>query len=237
VDYKKHYDKLISTRMPLKRERYFRRKNGEYFEGHHIIPKSKGGKGTSSRGLNCDNIVILTAREHYIAHWLLWKIHKDRSSALGFHKMLSCNKNQKRIVSSYAYEESRLAFSKTNIGNQYGKGKTKVISQEQKDKLSKLMKGKRKGIENAFYGKNHSNETKIILSEKAKNRINEKNYKYKGLKEVSKNGQIIAYFKSHKEVSNFIGCSMSNVRNVLGGNQKTAMGYIVKHSNNNYLKA
>ena len=47
-----------------------------YVERHHIIPRSEGGPD------NNDNIVVLTAREHYICHLLLAKIYND-------YKMLS----------------------------------------------------------------------------------------------------------------------------------------------------
>ena len=47
-----------------------------YVELHHIIPRSEGGPD------NNDNIVVLTAREHYICHLLLAKIYND-------YKMLS----------------------------------------------------------------------------------------------------------------------------------------------------
>ena len=47
-----------------------------YVEHHHIIPRSEGGTD------NTDNIVSLTAREHYICHLLLAKIYND-------YKMLS----------------------------------------------------------------------------------------------------------------------------------------------------
>lgn len=40
-----------------------------YIEKHHIIPKSWGGPNTKQ------NLVKLTAREHYIAHALLWKFN------------------------------------------------------------------------------------------------------------------------------------------------------------------
>jgi hypothetical protein len=39
-----------------------------YCEKHHIIPRSLGG------GNNKDNLVNLTAREHFICHWLLTKM-------------------------------------------------------------------------------------------------------------------------------------------------------------------
>jgi hypothetical protein len=40
----------------------------EYTEKHHIIPKSLGGSNTK------DNLVKLTARQHFICHWLLTKM-------------------------------------------------------------------------------------------------------------------------------------------------------------------
>jgi hypothetical protein len=159
MNYQKIYDDLMSSRLLLKQQRHTHKKQGTYFEGHHIIPKAKGGTGTSTRGLNHPNIVLLTAREHFLAHWLLWRIYGDRSSALAFHKMMSTNNHQTRTKSSRGYEEARLAFSETNKGNQYGKGQIKVISEEQKRKQSEVMRGRYSGESNPFYGKKHSVET------------------------------------------------------------------------------
>jgi hypothetical protein len=163
MNYKKIYDDLMQSRLAIKADRHLDRKNGLYFEGHHIIPKSKGGTGISTRGLNNSNIVYLTAREHFLAHWLLWKIYQDRSSALAFHKMMSNNKNQNRVISSKGYEEARLAFSVTNKGNKYGLGVKKIISEAQKKNQSVVMKNKYNGDKNPFYGKKHSEETILKL--------------------------------------------------------------------------
>lgn len=43
------------------------------FHRHHIIPKHKGGTDID------DNYTYLTIREHYIVHWLLWKIYGDHN--------------------------------------------------------------------------------------------------------------------------------------------------------------
>lgn len=40
-----------------------------YFEFHHIVPRCRGGSDAKN------NLVMLTGREHYIAHMLLWKMH------------------------------------------------------------------------------------------------------------------------------------------------------------------
>jgi hypothetical protein len=142
---------------------------------------------------------------------------------------MSNNKNQNRIVSSKGYEEARLAFSETNKGNQYGKGKTRIVTEEQKKRHSKLMKGRYSGENNPYFGKTHSDESKKRISEKAKARSIETRSGYKGLKIVIKENIILGEFKSSKEIAELIGCSQGNVKNVLGGNQKTAKGYIIKY--------
>lgn len=219
----------MQDRLDKKPERLLLKKNGEYFEGHHIIPKSKGGSGTSTRPKNNPNIVLLTSREHFLAHWLLWRIHRDRSSALAFHKMLSSNKNQNRITSSRGYEEAREAFRLTNIGNQYGKGKTKIISEEQKKNHSLIMKGRYLGDNNPFFNKKHTEES-IDKIRKSREGINkDKIWNYNGKKIIMKDDIVIGVFDTTQEVADFIGCSASNVGHVLSGKQKTAKGFQIKH--------
>ena len=91
MDYNKIYNDLMFSRLLLKSKRIKEKQNGGYFEGHHIIPKCKGGTGTSTRPKNNPNIVLLTAREHFLSHWLLWRVYGDRQTSLAFHKMLSTN--------------------------------------------------------------------------------------------------------------------------------------------------
>lgn len=55
--------------------------NYVYLETHHIVPKSLGGKNDKS------NLVNLTAREHYIAHLLLFKYYKSINDKNAFIKM------------------------------------------------------------------------------------------------------------------------------------------------------
>ena len=40
-----------------------------YYENHHIVPKHMGGDNSEN------NLVLLTFREHILAHYLLWRIH------------------------------------------------------------------------------------------------------------------------------------------------------------------
>ena len=44
-----------------------------YKEIHHIIPRCVGGTNDK------DNLVTLTAREHFICHWLLVRMYPDNN--------------------------------------------------------------------------------------------------------------------------------------------------------------
>lgn len=163
MNYEKIYNDLMNDRLSKKPQRLKEKRCGFYFEGHHIIPKWMGGDGNSNRPKNNKNIVLLTAREHFLAHWMLWRIYRDRPSALAFHKMRSVNKNQNRVTSSIGYEEARIAFAETNKGNTYGVGITRIVTEEQKLKQSNTMKGRYIGSNNPFFGKTHSKEAIVKM--------------------------------------------------------------------------
>jgi hypothetical protein len=75
-----------------------------YTERHHIIPRSLGGNNLK------DNLVKLTAREHFVCHLLLVKMTKDSIR----HKMLSAvtkfrqsRSYQNRTLNSWEYKKLR----------------------------------------------------------------------------------------------------------------------------------
>lgn len=74
MNYKSIHDRLIARarerETPL-----------GYTERHHVIPKSMGGSDGK------ENIVVLTAREHYLVHWLLYKIHRNRAMAFAWFRL------------------------------------------------------------------------------------------------------------------------------------------------------
>jgi hypothetical protein len=83
-----------------------------YSEIHHIIPKSLGGSNSK------DNLVRLTAREHYICHLLLVKMTLDKDQyrmAQAMSAFLTWNNaNHKRIgnITSRVYEYLKSVKSK-----------------------------------------------------------------------------------------------------------------------------
>ena len=117
MDYKKHYNNLIISRFDIKDQRTILKKTGEYFEHHHIIPKSQGGNNSPN------NIVLLTAREHFIAHWLLMRSNPNKSNIYSFWRMCISNNTPIKYRNSRAYEEGRLNFSKVKKGNINNKGR------------------------------------------------------------------------------------------------------------------
>jgi hypothetical protein len=150
-----------------------------YTERHHIIPRSLGGGDESS------NLVDLTAKEHFICHWLLVKMHtgNTRNKMINaLYMMQGKSSHQKRYTSKITgriYEHLRKEYSeyirKQNTGNQ--------INDEQREKIrqSKLgkkrapfseewlanIKAARQGERNGMYGKTHSEETRAKQRSKA----------------------------------------------------------------------
>lgn len=108
MDYKAIYYKIIEK---AKKETENGNRYVGYYEKHHIIPKSLGGTNDK------ENIAKLTAREHFICHWLLVKMYDkgtvERNKMLcALWRMQSGNENHKRYINSRVYEKLRIEFAK-----------------------------------------------------------------------------------------------------------------------------
>jgi hypothetical protein len=116
-----------------------------YVENHHIIPSSLNGTNEKN------NMVFLTAKEHFVCHHLLTKmcISAEDSSKMRFalHKMCTSSGNQARIkITARLFEKIRKDFA-IDMSNLL-KGKTKgPLSQEHRDSISKSSKGHKKSDE------------------------------------------------------------------------------------------
>ena len=109
-----------------------------YAERHHIIPRSLDGKDEKH------NLVDLTAREHFICHWLLTKMHtgEARSKMIyALNGMKRTNKEQQRYetpITSRVYARLKEEFGKTHSATMKGRiapNKGKPMSEEQKAKI------------------------------------------------------------------------------------------------------
>lgn len=127
--------------------------DGKYYEKHHIIPKWMGGSDKK------ENLVLLTAREHYLCHYLLFVEFRDRPSSAAFHKMNNTINNTYRDSKKYA--ELREYQSKKWSGDRNPAKRIDV-----RKKISQGVKGKKNGMygmtgsSNPFYGKTHTEEFK-----------------------------------------------------------------------------
>jgi len=107
MDYKAIYYKIIEK---AKKETENGNRYVGYYEKHHIIPKSLGGTNKK------ENLVKLTAREHFICHWLLVKMYDkgttERNKMLcALWRMQCINENHQRYINSHVYEKLRIEFA------------------------------------------------------------------------------------------------------------------------------
>jgi hypothetical protein len=134
-----------------------------YFEKHHIIPRSLGGSNFK------ENIVKLTAKEHFVAHMLLAKIHGKGMWQAAI--MMKNSSNSMRYCNSRLYEISKKEWKKIVTGVKRSPETIEKIkanqtpykhSEETKQKMSEIRKGKpRPGNPNSF---KHSEESKKKMS-------------------------------------------------------------------------
>jgi hypothetical protein len=117
-----------------------------YTEKHHILPKSL--RGTNKK----ENIIRLTAREHFIAHWLLSKIYNNPQMTYAFWRMCNKSDNRNYTINSKTYSKTKEEFSilmKNRVGTFTGRthtDKTKlkmrnsqlghIVTEETREKLS-----------------------------------------------------------------------------------------------------
>jgi hypothetical protein len=154
--YKKWYDNIIINAIS---RGWTRKSSPVYTEKHHIIPKSLNGT-------NCKkNLVFLTAREHFICHWLLTKMVTDQykyKMYKALHKMTQ-NHSGQRYFSSTQYEIARKYNSicmKENNPSKRDDVKKKIsiahlgkkATEETKSKMSKNNSKYWLGKQNVFKG-------------------------------------------------------------------------------------
>lgn len=148
--YGKIYYNLIS-----KAQLENRSKKDGYFESHHILPKSLGGTNQKI------NLVLLTPREHYIAHLLLVRcveknnVYKMLSALIRFKKQASTSRSYslfRSTLSKYGKGELNPSFGKIWIHHTT----TSEIRYIPKEELSLMPEGWTKGL--PFQRGGYSNE-------------------------------------------------------------------------------
>jgi len=213
MNYQKIYQNLIENRKQNILE--------SYVETHHIIPKWLGGTDRK------ENLVKLTAREHFVAHQLLIKIYPTSKKLIYAVQMMSNNKqygSKKYAWLKEIYSESQTGEKNHFYGQHHSlesiqKMSGRIISEETKVILSARLKdktyedihGTKKSLEiknkisnscagkqNGMYGKHHSKESINNISESLKGRQLTEEHKSKCGHKGEKNGM---YGKHHSKES------------------------------------
>lgn len=165
MDYEKNYADYATYVKTLNRKKG----QGVYYEKHHIIPRCIGGADTK------DNLVLLTAREHFLAHYLLAKIYFDTEYSYQLsYAFIAMKRDPKncRYVNSRLYESLKQQYaidlSKKHKGKiPWNKGVPR--SEEVKNAISKANKGKSSWNKGKTVGPN-SKESNKRRSEALKGR-------------------------------------------------------------------
>jgi hypothetical protein len=138
MHYQTVYDNLIAKRRKASPPIHL------YTERHHIVPKSLGGTDDPS------NLVVLTGREHWVAHLLLHKIYRLPQTAHACHMMAMRSEERgiPKIRNSRMYQTIReehaehvRARGKKLVGERNGSFNTQWIHNRVSFKNMKILKG------------------------------------------------------------------------------------------------
>jgi hypothetical protein len=217
MDYVRIYNQII--------ERAQTRKLEGYVEKHHIIPKCIGGLDIK------ENIVELTAREHFLCHVLLCEIYLNNRELWYALFLMSINKNkkQKYKVSSREYERIKIEWNKYSKGRKKPADFGEKIKSEERNKKIGLANSKPKPKN---FGESHSEKMKgrkkpIGFGEKVTQN------KSKKVTQFTMNGEFIKEWSSINEASKSLNINPStmagNARD--NGINKSAGGFIWKYKN------
>ena len=225
MDYTRIYNQII--------ERAQTRELDRYVEKHHIVPKCMDGLDVK------ENIVKLTAREHFLCHMLLCEIYPQKNKlkhalflmAIGKQKV----KEKTYVIGSRVYERLKTEYSEMLTG--------KPQTQETKNKKSKSMLGvwegktkeemseigqkrwntrKKNGTDKITWG------NKISQSLKGRDTTQANQSRSKPILQFDTQNNFLKEWPSISEAERQLG---GDIKSAIAGRQKTAAGFIWKPKN------
>lgn len=125
-----HYLKRYLKLIEIYKNRDLKKKKG--FHSHHILPKHFNG-GESSK-----NKVVVSPREHFILHWILYKTFPMSGMTIAFFGMCNGFSHYGFRVISRVYEQLSIAHSKRM---------SKPKSAEHRQKVIDAQKGRTRSLE------------------------------------------------------------------------------------------
>lgn len=227
MDYLKHYYSLVISRKSLERD--------IYLELHHIIPKSIFGKcmmdESKIKNVNdVENTVYFSAREHFVAHWLLHRAFPNSKQLQGaFWAMCLISPSQKRnyIPSSRAFEEAReaAAESRTKSIAMYNLNGDLIDSFNSVNEAARITNNVANAIGQAAngYSKSCGGYQWRLYEDVPVNQIDQYEEVLGNLVSVGQydlDGNLLANFESYEEAERELGISDSQIRASINRNSK-----------------
>ena len=183
----------------------------EYYEKHHIVPRSFYEKKHMSIDNSDDNLVALNLQDHFMAHWYITKC---------------CVQKMKRSMEYAVVLMSNMVNCKTNREDTaIAKAVAFALSKVDKMKIPMSEKTRRK-ISEAKTGIIFTEEHRKKMSQANKGKIYAPT---KSVIQYSKDGEFIAEYNSVMEASRYTGCDNSIICKCCKGTRKSAGGFIWKY--------
>jgi hypothetical protein len=232
MNYQKVYNQII--------ERAKNRQLEGYKEKHHIIPKCLGGNNDK------ENLVDLTAREHFLCHMLLCEIYpkENKLKQALWLMIIGKNSRNKHNISSRNYEYNKIKFIDTIKGKKLSNitkekikrsrlllgNLSKYYTPEVKDKISSKLKNRKHTwgdkISKAKTGKTRS----INWGDKISKAKTGKTKKGKEIIQICP--KTLTILNTYNSISDAIkNTKTKGIPNALRGISKTSGGYIWKYKN------
>jgi hypothetical protein len=151
------------------------------------------------------NIAFLTAREHFLAHWILFKLYKNSKTAMAFRLLCDTNKHRR----GRDYEASKVIYAKAMLGdNNPAKREDVKLKIRAALKASHPFKGKKRPEHSAFMKGRFVGSTNPAFGSGERQR-GEKNHSARAVSGV--NGVVVRRWATLMEASIDLGVSIQAV--------------------------
>jgi hypothetical protein len=225
MNYEKIYNQII--------ERAKNRILEGYVEKHHIVPKCLGGNNDK------ENIIQLTAREHFLCHQLLVEIYPNEPKLKHALFLMSIGKQKYKDkhhkISSRIYERLKLEYSLFLTGKKQSDKTKQKKSDSMKSVWASKSKEEKSLTGNKRWETRIKNKTNIVTEEQKENISKaltgrKMPWRTKQISQYTLEGKWIKDWESKAEIIK--QSEYGNVQGCINGSQKTAYGYIWKLKEN-----
>lgn len=221
MNYQRIYDQIIDR---ARRECRLYGK-GVYYERHHIIPKCVGGEGKTHQWRTHPNIILLTAREHFVCHQLLCRIYlvepKLKFALWAMSNQKTANRNYK--IGNRQYERIRQEHSS-------------MMQRIPKSLETRLKMGvSKKGVKKPPMTDSHRKNLKDSitgLKKSPKHRENLSKSKSIPVCQYDLQGNFIREWESAKQAGTELKIDASDICSCRRGKRKSVGGFVWKYKNN-----